>query len=203
MATSARPVTLNRAAASVLRQRRFRAFWSLTWQVVRAKWRLRRATLIGNARLDGKVKLITEGDVVIGDRVRLDGTTVRLELIARRGAVLSIGTGTYINYGTNISATRGVTIGSNCAIGQYSIIMDNDYHSPLDHQVGGAAAPVVVEDDVWIGARCIVLRGSHIGRGAVIGANSLVNGFIPPYTLAAGSPLRVIRHLREAPSAPN
>lgn len=51
---------------------------------------------------------------------------------------------------------------------------------------------VIVDEDVWIGARVTLLAGAHIGRGAVIGANSLVNKEIPPYSVVVGSPARII-----------
>lgn len=51
---------------------------------------------------------------------------------------------------------------------------------------------VIVEEDVWIGARVTLLAGAHIGRGAVIGANTLVNKEIPPYAVAVGSPAKII-----------
>ena len=51
---------------------------------------------------------------------------------------------------------------------------------------------IIVEEDVWIGARVTLLAGAHIGRGAVIGASSLVNKEIPPYAVAVGSPARII-----------
>ena len=51
---------------------------------------------------------------------------------------------------------------------------------------------VIVEEDVWIGARVTLLAGAHLGRGAVIGANTLVNKEIPPYAVAVGSPARII-----------
>lgn len=51
---------------------------------------------------------------------------------------------------------------------------------------------VIVEEDVWIGARVTLLAGAHIGRGAVVGANSLVNKEIPPYAVVVGSPARII-----------
>lgn len=53
---------------------------------------------------------------------------------------------------------------------------------------------VVIEDDVWIGTRAIVLGGVTIGRGAVIGAGAVVTKSIPPYAIAAGSPARVLRY---------
>lgn len=57
------------------------------------------------------------------------------------------------------------------------------------------AHPVDIGDDVWLGGRCIVLGNVRIGRGAVIGAGSLVNRDVPEYCLAVGSPAKVIRQL--------
>lgn len=164
-------------------------------EVLRGRWYLRGTTAPGNARLRGKVKVSNHGRILLGEKLRLDGTTVPIELVANRGT-LSIGDRTYINYGTNISSTSAVTIGKNCLIGQYCIIMDDDYHDAEDREKPGPRAPVVIEDDVWLGARVIVMQGSHIGRGAVIGANSVVRGSIPPYTVAAGSPAKVVRELK-------
>jgi maltose O-acetyltransferase len=167
------------------------------YRYLAARWQLRRADAVGSARVIGRVKVRKNGGTMtIGDRVLFEGTTLPIEL-AVWGANLSIGDGTYINYATNISATSGVTIGRNVAIGQYSIIMDNDYHSAEDHRQAGQQAPIVIEDDAWLGARVIVLRGAHIGRGAVIGANSVVTGTIPPRCVAVGSPARVIKSLSD------
>ncbi len=164
--------------------------------VLRGRWYLRATTAPGNARLRGRVKVTNKGRILLGDKLRLDGTTVPIELVANRGT-LSIGDRTYINYGTNISSTSAVTIGKNCLIGQYCIIMDDDYHDAEDRRKPGPRAPVVIEDDVWLGARVIVMQGSHIGAGAVIGANSVVRGHIPPFTIAAGSPAQVVRELKK------
>jgi acetyltransferase-like isoleucine patch superfamily enzyme len=168
-------------------------------KVVRARWQLRAASVVGSARVIGRVKVINRGTMTIGDRVNMEGTAVRIELVCLERATLTIGDGTYINYGTNISATDRVSIGRDCAIGQYSIIMDNDYHRVGDHRQMGAPAPIEIGDNVWLGARVIVLRGASIGEGAVIGANSVVKGHIPPHSLAAGSPARVIRDVRSGP----
>ena len=166
-----------------------------------ARWHLRGARIDGLVKLRGRAAVENRGLLRVGNRVRLDGRTVRLELVCGPGALLSVGSGTFINYGTNISAVESVTIGRNCDIGQYTIIMDCDYHDVSRHRDRGPVAPVVIEDDVWLGARCIVLKGSRIGRGSAIGANSVVSGVIPPYSLAVGSPARVVRRLVEQPSA--
>lgn len=184
-----------------LRRHGLRAALAATVQALRAKRQLRRATFVGTARLRGKALVVNKGTMRIEDRVRLDGTTVRLELVCSGGAELTIGEGTYINYGSNISATRHVSIGRDCSIGQYAIIMDNDYHQAEDHTQMGIPKPVVIEDNVWIGARVTVLPGARIGKGSVIGAHAVVKGDIPPYSLAAGVPARVIRHLAGADDA--
>ena len=54
-------------------------------------------------------------------------------------------------------------------------------------------ADIIIEDDVWIGAGCILLKGTHIERGAVIGAGSLVNSRIKAYDVAVGSPAKRVR----------
>jgi acetyltransferase-like isoleucine patch superfamily enzyme len=56
-------------------------------------------------------------------------------------------------------------------------------------------APVVIEEDVWIGTNCMVLKGVTIGRGAVIAAGAVVTKDVPPFTVAAGNPARVIKRI--------
>jgi maltose O-acetyltransferase len=62
--------------------------------------------------------------------------------------------------------------------------------APLSH------GPIVIEDDAWLGAGCVVLPGVRIGRGAVIGANSVVLEDVPPLHVVAGQPARTVRELR-------
>ncbi|HEX6032571.1 MAG TPA: acyltransferase [Tepidiformaceae bacterium] len=188
------PVLMERSATT-WRRDGARGLLRVGSQVLRARWQLRRATRLGAARVWGRVHVRNHGTMVIEERVRLEGTTVRIDLVCAEGATLRIGEGTYINYGSSIGAARSVDIGANCMIGQYAIIMDSDQHDPANHTAPGKAAPVVIEDDVWLGARVTVLRGAHIGRGAVVGAHAVVTGSIPPRTLAAGVPARVIRSL--------
>jgi acetyltransferase-like isoleucine patch superfamily enzyme len=179
----------------VLRKRGFQQSARKVGQYLAAKWYLRKATSLGTVLLEGRALVVNGGLLRFGDHVRLNGTTVRLEFVCYGGGRLELGDGTFVNYGTNMSAMKSVVIGQNCSIGQYSIIMDCDHHDISDHGSLGTVEPVMIEDDVWLGARTIVLKGSHIGRGSVIGANSVVKGFIPPYSLAAGSPARVIRNI--------
>lgn len=59
--------------------------------------------------------------------------------------------------------------------------------------------PIIIESDVWIGAKSVILSGTTIGQGSVIGANSVVKGNIPPYSIVAGSPAKVLRKRFEQP----
>lgn len=181
------------AAVGSLRAKGLRASLSSVRQNLAARWYLRSTTMLGIVRLDGRAAVTNKGIITIHDRVRLAGGTVRLELVCHEGAEISIGFRTFINYGTNISAMNAVHVGQDCDIGQYCIIMDSDYHDVDDHHRPGKSAPILIDDDVWLGARTIVLRGAHIGRGAVVGANSVVTGDVPPFTFAAGNPARVVR----------
>lgn len=165
--------------------------------VLRARWYFRHATFLGSrVRIWGRPSVKNWGRMVIGDRVRLVSTVAKLELVAEGGA-LEIGEGTFINYGCSIGATQLVRIGANCSIGTYAILMDNDYHrlEPERRNERPESAPIVLEDNVWLGARVIVLRGVTIGAGSAIGAGSVVTRNIPPRSLAAGAPARVIKAL--------
>lgn len=186
------------AALGFARRRGLHAALAAAAQHARARWDLRGATHVGTVRLQGRARVSNAGLLIIEDRVRLAGAPVRVELTCDRGARLRVGEGTFINYGSDISATDHVDIGRHCDIGQYAIIIDNDYHDADDHTRRSPGRPVILEDDVWLGARVIVLPGTHIGRGAVIGAHSVVRGDVPAYTLAAGVPARVIRQLGSA-----
>jgi maltose O-acetyltransferase len=137
------------------------------------------------------------GQLVIGERLRLVSTVARTELAVEEGGCLEIGDAVFINYGCSISASQLVRIGDECSIGTHVIIMDNDFHEvdPARRTERPASAPIILEENVWLGARVIVLKGVTIGRGSVIAAGSVVTRSVPPFSVAAGVPARVIRSL--------
>lgn len=65
---------------------------------------------------------------------------------------------------------------------------------PMWRQGFTEVRPVVIEDDVWIGARVTLLPGVHIGRGSVIGAGSVVTKDVPAYSIVGGNPARVLKY---------
>ncbi len=113
---------------------------------------------------------------------------VRIE-VGKYGRVW-IGNGTYINRNSTIIAEEEVHIGRDCKISWDVIIMDSDLHAigsqPLVNK------PVHIGNDVWIGCRCIILKGVTIGDGAVLAAGAIVTKSVPAYAIVAGSPARQI-----------
>lgn len=115
----------------------------------------------------------------------------------RAGAMLEIGENFGMTGGSICVAER-VTIGDNVAVGANSTIVDTDFH-PIDpkmrltHPQDGRTAPITIEDNVFIGMNCLILKGVTIGRNCVIGAGSVVTRSIPANSIAAGNPAAVIR----------
>jgi acetyltransferase-like isoleucine patch superfamily enzyme len=114
------------------------------------------------------------------------------------GARIHIGNGTYLNRNTEIVAAQRVTIGRDCMIARDVIIMDTDQHELPGR--GLVARPVEIGNGVWIGTRAIVLKGVTIGHGAVVAAGSVVTKDVPPRTVVAGVPARVIQSLDPRPA---
>lgn len=113
-------------------------------------------------------------------------------------AVIAIGDGVGMS-GCTVSAHNSIVIGDNVLIGSGALIMDSDAHSlePTARRKGGEgrSKPIVIENDVFIGARAIILKGVTVGRGSVVGAGAVVSRNVPPYSIVVGNPARVVRQL--------
>ncbi len=131
---------------------------------------------------------------------------------------ISIGDHTYIGGGTFISRSS-ITIGNNVTIAWGGTVYDHDSHSlnylerrkDIDDELRDIrngvsfiahknwecvnSKPIVIQDDVWIGMNCIILKGVTICEGAIVGAGSVVTKDVPPWTLVAGNPAKVIKEL--------
>jgi acetyltransferase-like isoleucine patch superfamily enzyme len=175
-----------------------RELWAKGHTSARAQWHLRSATDVARTvRLRGRPVVSNLGTLIVRDRVKLVSTVATLELATGPDGTLDIGERTFVNYGCSLSAMLLVKIGARCQIGTYCIVIDNDFHrvEPERRLERPESAAIVLEDNVWLGARVIVTSGVTIGEGSVIGAGSVVTRDIPPRTLAAGVPARVIRGL--------
>jgi len=105
-------------------------------------------------------------------------------------AVVEIGDHTFLNRRTEVMCKRHVRIGSHCAISWDVTISDTDYHALEGTET---TRPVTIGDRVWIGSRATILKGVTIGDGAVVAAGAVVSKDVPPRTLVAGVPARVVR----------
>jgi acetyltransferase-like isoleucine patch superfamily enzyme len=120
----------------------------------------------------------TYGTIHVGDDVNLG---VRPVLMA---ALSEIRIGSHVMFGPEV-----VVIG-----GGHNISVPGQFMTLTHEKTGDEDLGVVIADDVWVGARAVILRGVEIGRGAVIGAGALVTKSVPPYAIVAGNPARVIRY---------
>lgn len=132
------------------------------------------------------------------------------QMLKKCGRKVTIENRCYIGSGKNISLGNYSGIGQRCylqgkiTIGDYvlmaqevMILTENqridDLSMPMKFQGNQKACPICIEDDVWIGARAIILPGVTIKKGAVVGAGSVVTKDVEPYTMVAGNPAKYIR----------
>jgi acetyltransferase-like isoleucine patch superfamily enzyme len=122
---------------------------------------------------------------------------------------IEIGRYTSINSGSRIFANVGkIIIGSFCSIGPNVILQEynHNYNRPTSYGINGhiikdkrythetiSKGDIIIEDDCWLGANVVVLSGVRIGRGAIIGAGSVVTRDIAPYTIVGGNPAKKIK----------
>lgn len=113
---------------------------------------------------------------------------------------VSIGSNSSLNHGVIIDGYGGVTIGAGVRIAAYTVIntADHNFRDPAlpIFQQGFVCAPVTIEDDVWIGSHACIGKGVTIGMGAIVGAGAVVTKNVPPYSIVAGVPAKVIMRRR-------
>jgi virginiamycin A acetyltransferase len=110
-----------------------------------------------------------------------------------------IGENSYINSGCVIYSGHGVQIGrdvliaANCTLAATNHAFDNPDRPIRLQGFQPSRGGIVIEDDVWIGANCVLLDGAHVGRSCVVAAGSVVRGRLAPGMVHGGRPLRAIR----------
>lgn len=171
-----------------------------------------------NLCVHNKVYLLGCGQVTIGGDFHFtSGDSINPICRNIRGAIYTVSPESKIVIGDRVGissaclwAKECITIGNDVNIGGDCLIMDNDAH-PQDYvqrratfakEVGHEkyleaipTAPIQIDDDVWIGARCMILKGVHIGARSIIAAGSIVTKDIPADCIAGGNPCKVIRML--------
>ncbi|WFU09430.1 acyltransferase [Rhizobium sp. CB3090] len=141
-----------------------------------------------------------DGSVRIGPKAFLRKGIV---IDAQRGSI-DMGRSVSLNDYTILLGRGGITIGNDVRIAAHAMVVSFDHNfddltQPIRMQ-GVTKKPVVIEDDVWIGAGAKILGGSHISKGCVIGANAVVKGKTEPYGIYVGAPARLVRRRGETVS---
>lgn len=139
--------------------------------------------------------------IEIGDDVSILDSTLVTGHVFDYG-VLKIGSRVMIGYHTDISVAQRVEIGDDVMFAKDCFVADNDGHplSPIRRKLHDPVRrdevkPVKIGNNVWIGTGSYILKGSQIGDGAVIAANSVVTGVVEPNSLYGGSPAKFIKYI--------
>lgn len=145
-------------------------------------------------------------------RVEIKGHNDLLcSILAIGGGSVEIGKYTTIRGYSVIGAVKRIYIGDHVIISNNVHIYDNNNHptspktriemcesgfySSLWEWTKSDAAEVIIEDNVWIGERSTVLKGVTIGKGSIVGCDSVVTKDVPPYSIVAGNPARIVKYL--------
>ncbi len=147
------------------------------------------------------IKRAPGSTIIIGDAVSLFSAKWANPLRpARRLSLVTLNPNASITIGNDvgisssvITCASSIKIGDGTLVGADCVITDTDFHSvPLSKEEPPRTKPVVIGNSVFIGTRCLILKGVEIGDGAVIGAGSVVSTSIPANSVAAGNPARII-----------
>ena len=148
-----------------------------------------------------------KGEITIGDNSWICGDITS----QGAGGNVSIGSDTFIGVGTRIWSNKLISIGNRVQISHNCNILDSDTH-PInpeeryrnwknfragDHSSNCDynAEAIVIEDDPWIGANVTVLKGVHIGKGAIVGTGSVVTKSVPDYAVVHGNPAIISKYV--------
>jgi acetyltransferase-like isoleucine patch superfamily enzyme len=141
--------------------------------------------------------------LIVGNRAFVDAF-VAIKFVGGTGDI-RIGEESYLNAGTVLYSGNGITLGN------YVMVAANCTFAPTNHaferrdvpmirqRFQGSRGGILVEDDVWIGANCVILDGAILRRGCIVGANSVVGGELQPFSINFGSPARFVKWRPGAP----
>ena len=182
---------------------RFYQHNSLPWNRARIHWELMRRGAFVRWPIHGNVlEALRQHRLQIGEHVLLEPG---VWLTAPGSAEVRIGQGTFLNLGVMIASAGLVEIGEHCMFANGCFITDADHRfddpsQPVPWQGFTSKGPTRVGDNVWCGAHVVITGGVTIGERCVIGANSVVTQDIPPFSIAAGAPAKVLKKVEYGPA---
>jgi acetyltransferase-like isoleucine patch superfamily enzyme len=145
------------------------------------------------------IAFVTGGNYVRKARLQRLGKGAKISPTAffKYPEMIQIGDNSFINHPCCIWASPGgaITIGNNVLLGPSASIISSNHgvaRGELIRNQPGRDAPILIGDDVWLGAHVVVTAGISIGEGAVVGAGAVVTSDLPPMSICAGVPAKVI-----------
>jgi acetyltransferase-like isoleucine patch superfamily enzyme len=174
---------------------------SLPWNRARIHWELMRREAFARWPVHGNVlEALREGRLEIGPGTLLEPN---VWITMPGDARVRIGAGTFLNMGVMVASQQLVEIGEHCMLANGCFVSDashryDDLEKPITWQGFDSKGPTRIGDNCWLGAHVVVTSGVSIGERCVIGAGSVVTRDIPPFSLAAGAPVRVLRKIDSA-----
>jgi acetyltransferase-like isoleucine patch superfamily enzyme len=171
---------------------------SLPWNRARIHLELARREAFARWPLHGNVlEALREGRLEIGSGTLLEPD---VWITAPGDARIRVGSGTFLNIGVMVAAVELVEIGDHCMFANGCFITDgnhrfDDPEKPVPWQGFDSKGPTRVGDNVWCGANVVITSGVTVGERCVIGANSVVTRDLPPHSVAAGAPAKVLREV--------
>ena len=169
---------------------------NLPWNRARIHWHLLRCGAFARWPLHGDVlEAFDDGRLEVGAQALFEP---HVWITAPAPGRVRIGEGTFLNIGVMVAAVELVEIGAHCMLANGCFVTDgshrfDDPDTPVPWQGFTTKGPTRIGDNVWLGANVVVTSGVTIGERCVIGANSVVTQDIPPFSIAAGAPAKVLR----------
>src|SRR5215212_7241161 len=141
--------------------------------------------------------MLREGRLELGEHVLFEPN---VWLTAEAPGRIRIGTGTFLNMGVQVAAKELVEIGAHCMFANGCFVTDADHRfddpdKPVPWQGFTSKGPTRIGDNVWCGANVVITSGVTVGERCVIGANSVVNRDLPPFSIAVGAPAQVVKRV--------
>lgn len=156
----------------------------------------------GFANISGGVKITSPECIYLGDKVGIGKDVFLGPVVSDNGITYNpkiiIGDGTWIGNHSSIAAIDKVEIGKNVLFAGYVHITDHSHgyeniDIPMSRQPLITKGPIIIEDQCWLGFSCEILSGVHIGRHSIIAARAVVTKDVPPYSIVAGNPARIVK----------
>lgn len=158
-----------------------------------AWWRMRGANLGRKSRIGSGCKIVRPWRLTTGERLQLEHKAY-IKIVSEVASV-QLGSEVFIGFGAELDISDSLQLGNHVLLAPGCFITDHNHRHGVHDRIaaqGCKSSPVVIEDDVWLGANAVVLPGIRIGRGAIVGANAVVTHDVEPMAIVAGAPARVI-----------